>query len=128
MIRRVCRLGLLRPCLLAALVVFGLPSLASAQGVAFRNECTAPVIVQAVAIGPRGVIRRDRPYLLNPGAATPPIMLPGDKIITIYDARVPNRILFQGTIPAGRAELHFRVVHDVAPGRVRIEPRRPARR
>jgi hypothetical protein len=126
MIRQLSSLGFLRPCLSAVLIVV-CPALASAEAVTFRNECTAPMVVQAVSIGPGGVVRRDRPYLLNPGDATPGIVLPGDKIVTIYDARVPNRVLFQGAIPAGRADQYFGVVPDAVPGRVRIEPRRPPR-
>jgi hypothetical protein len=122
MIRQLHSLGLLRPRWWAVLIVSACPGLASAETLAFRNECTAPMVVQAVSIGPGGIVRRDRPYLLNPGDATPGIALPGDKIITIYDARVPNRVLFQGVIPAGKEE-RFGVVPDRLPGRVRLEPR-----
>jgi hypothetical protein len=130
MIRDFPSMGFFRPRLAAALIVCVFPAVAPAEGLIFRNECPAPVVVQAVSIGPRGFIRRDRPYLLNPGDATPAIALPGDKIITVYDARVPNRVLFQGGIPAGRADMNFGVVPHRLPGRVHIELRRtpvPAR-
>jgi hypothetical protein len=130
MIRQLCSLGLLRPCLLAVLLVCCLPALAPAQGLAFRNDCGAPIVVQAVCILPGGV-RRDRPYLLKPGEHTPRLLLPGDKIITVYDARLPNRVLFQGALPAGGVELRFAVLPHVLPGRVRMElvpPPRPRRR
>jgi hypothetical protein len=84
------------------------------------------MVVQAASIGPGGVVRRDRPYLLNPGDATPAIVLPGDKIVTIYDARVPNRVLYMGAIPA-KSKDRYGVVPDVLPGRVRLEIRQPPR-
>jgi hypothetical protein len=126
MIRQLYSLGSLSPCWWAVLIVCFAPSLASAEGIAFRNECRGPMVVQAVSIGPGGVVRRDRPYLLNPGDTTPAILLPGDKIVTIYDARVPNRILYQGAIPASSKD-RFGVVYDPVAGRVRIEVRPPPR-
>jgi hypothetical protein len=128
MIRHLHSQGLFRPSGWALLIIGSLPLGASAESISFRNECPAPIVVQAVAIGPGGIVRRDRPYLLNRGEATPAIILPGEKIVTIYDARVPNRVVFQGAIPNGRADLYFAVVPDVAPGRVRIELRRPPSR
>jgi hypothetical protein len=99
------------------------PAGARAENLVFRNDCSAPVVVQAVVVF-RGAIRRDKPYLLNPGDMTPPIAFPGDKVINVYEARVPNRILFQGAIPASRKDLFFSVLPDVLPGRVRLELRR----
>jgi hypothetical protein len=116
-------LGLLRPCLPAVLILCGLPGLAPAQGLTFINECRAPVVVQAVSIGPGGLVRRDRPYLLRPGDMTPAILLPGDKVITVYDARVPNRILYQEAV-AGHVQARFGLT-DRLPGRVRAEIRHP---
>jgi hypothetical protein len=130
MIRQLRSLGLIRPSLLAVLVVGCYPALAGAQSLAFRNECSAPIIVQAVCIVPGGV-RRDRPYLLNPGEHTPRLMLPGDKIITVYDARLPNRVLFQGALPAGATDLRFAVMPHPLPGRVHMQlipPPRPRHR
>jgi hypothetical protein len=123
MIRQTCSLGLSRPCLPAVLVLGLLPVTAIAETFAFRNECNAPVVIQTVSVF-RGRVFRDRPYLLNPADATPGVILPGDKLITVYDARIPNRILFRGTVPAGPADIIFGVVPDVVPGRVRIEMRR----
>lgn len=118
------RLGLFCPCVLAALIVGGWPTAGRAENLIFRNECTAPVVVQAVSVF-RGRVFRDRPYLLNPGDATPAVGIPGDKIITVYDAKVPNRVLFRDAIPAGRADLHFGILPDAVPGKARIEIRRP---
>jgi hypothetical protein len=114
---------LLRACLAALALACCWPGNAEAENLVFRNDCTAPVVVQAVVVF-RGTIRRDKPYLLNPGDMTPAIALPGDKVITVYEARVPNRILFQGAIAAGRKDLFFGVVPDALPGRVRLDLRR----
>lgn len=107
---------------LAALLVGWSATTASAETLEFRNECKAPVVVQVVGVF-HGVFRRDRPYLLHPGDITKPgVTLNGDKVVTIYDAKVPNRILYQSAIPAGSRDRHFRIVPDDPP-RVRLLPR-----
>ncbi len=59
---------------------------------------------------------------------TPLILLPGNKIITIYDnPRNPTRILFQGTIPESTEDKAFNIVADTPPPRVKIELRKVAR-
>jgi hypothetical protein len=124
MISRRRSLGRFRPHLLAALILCLLPGLARAETLYFRNECKTPVVVQAVSVV-GGVLRRDKPYLLNAGDRTPGIMLPGNKVITVYDSKVPNRILFQGVIPAGRVDLYYGIVPGAAAPKVRMMPRRP---
>src|SRR3954453_13083931 len=109
---------------LAVLVICCLPDKAPAETLVLRNECQAPVVVQAASVV-HGVLRRDRPYLLNYRDATPGIMMPGNKLITVYDAKVPNRILFQGAVPAGRDDLLFGILPDRPPPRVRLEMRPP---
>jgi hypothetical protein len=100
-----------------------LPGAAAAETLAFRNECKAPVVVQAVSVF-RGRVFRDKPYLLNPGDATPGIVLPGDKVITVYDAKVPNRVLFQGALSASPVDQRYGIVPDSPPPKVRMEPRK----
>jgi hypothetical protein len=80
------------------------------------------VVVQVGSVV-RGVLRRDPPCVLQPGDVAPGTMLPGNKIIVIHDARAPNRILFQGTIPAAKEDGYFGVVPDAKIPRVRVEPR-----
>ena len=116
-------LGRLRPWLPAVLVCGLLPGMAAAEGLAFRNECKAPVVVQAVSVF-RGRVFRDKPYLLNSGDTTPSIVLPGDKVITVYDAKVPNRVLFQGALPSSPANQAYGIVPDKTPPKVRMEPRK----
>jgi hypothetical protein len=78
-------------------------------------------VIQAGSVV-RGVLRRDPPCALRPGDITPPIMLPGNKIITIYDARTPNRILFQGVIPAAVEDHNYGVITDGI--RIRLDMRK----
>jgi hypothetical protein len=124
MIRKARSLGLLRPSLPALLILCGLAPEVSAQALHFRNQCPAPVVVQVSFIS-RGVFRRDRPHLLNFGDRTPPINLPGDKIVTVYDAKVPNRVLFQGAPPAAANDQYFDIVPGPLPGRVQMVDKTP---
>jgi hypothetical protein len=109
MVRQSERRRMLRPCLFALALVCCLPAALQAESLYFRNDCSAPVVVQAVFVF-RGIIRRDKPYLLNPGDTTPAIALPGDKIITVCEAKAPNRVLFQGPIRTGGRDALFGVV------------------
>jgi hypothetical protein len=122
MIRR-HSLGRLLPCLAAVLACGLLPGTAAAEVIAFRNECKAPLVIQAVSIF-RGRVFRDKPYLLNPGDLTPNIVLPGDKVITVYDAKVPGRELFKGAIPASILNQGYGIVPDLPPPKVRLVPRK----
>jgi hypothetical protein len=121
MIGHLLRLGPNRPLLAALLALCLLPALAVAESVYVRNEAPGVVVVQAASVV-RGVLQRDPPYQLKPGDITPAIMLPGNKIIAIYDSR--NRLLHRSVIPATTEDQHYGVVLDVPP-RVRIEQRRP---
>ncbi len=108
----------------AGLVVLSIMSLlpagARAESLIFRNDTKTPIIVQAACVL-RGVLRRDRPYLLKPGDSTPSITLPGNKVITVYDGQRPNQVIFKGAIPGGAADQSFTV--DPEPtGGVKLEP------
>jgi hypothetical protein len=124
MIRLLRSLGLTRPCLPALLIVCLAPAVTQAETIRFRNETMGPVIVQTSCIV-RGTVQQGPRYLLHPGDMSPAIALPGNKIITIYDnPRNPNRVLFQGTIPAGTEDLSFGIVADAPAPRVKIEQKR----
>jgi hypothetical protein len=113
----------------AALVALGLlPTLASAEVLAFRNDTTAPIIVQGACIV-RNSVKRDRPYLLQPTESCR-ISLPGNKLITVYNPKMPNQVLYQTTIPANPNTkpdevLFFSVRYDPVQGKVTIERVRP---
>jgi hypothetical protein len=112
-------LGKIGAGLLAVLVVTLVPAGARAEALLFRNDTKAAIIVQAACVV-RGVLRRDRPYLLKPGDSTPGVTLPGNKVITVYDGLRPNKVIFQGAIPGGATDQAFIVNPDPAGG-VKLE-------
>src|ERR1019366_7353351 len=112
-------LGKIGAGLLAVLIVSLLPAGARAETLLFRNDTKAAIIVQAGCVV-RGVLRRDRPYLLKPGDSTPGITMPGNKVITVYDGLHPNKVVFQGAIPGGPTDQAFIVNPDPAGG-VKLE-------
>jgi hypothetical protein len=116
-------LGLLRPRLLAALVVCLVPAVALAQDLVFRNECPYAVTVQAVAVRDGKLWRKA--HTLRPLDSTPKVRLPGNKIITVYDPRVPNRVLLQAPLREGTTDLYFSIVQDRVTRKVGMI-RRPA--
>ena len=105
------------PWLLALLALAGVASAAPAQSLQLRNETGGAVVIQTSAIV-RGALRRERPALVLPGDMAPPVVLPGNKILTIYDARTPNRILFQGVIPASMEDQFYGILLGTTPQRV----------
>jgi hypothetical protein len=123
---RLGRITGLGPRLVAGVAVLLLTSgLARADSLQFRNDTSAPLIVQGASIAAGNRLVRDRPYLLNPTDQTPGIVLPGNKIITITEAKVPNRVLFQGVIPAGTEDQVFSIKSDGP--RVKLEKQRAKR-
>jgi hypothetical protein len=113
-----CRRGL------AVFVVLFAPAFASAGSITVYNDDPAgvPVVVQAVTVI-RGALVRDKPYLLGRGDKAT-IALPGNKVVTIYDARVANRVLFQGVVPDSTDDLHFGIAPDLPPPKLKLVARR----
>ena len=112
---RLNNLGKIGVGLVALLMAAPAPAGARAEELLFRNETNSPIIVQAACVV-RGVLRRDRPYLLKPGDVTPAIVLPGNKLITIYDGLNTNHVIFQGAIPGGLGNQAFSVGVDPTGG------------
>ena len=106
--------------MLAALLSVCFACRASAETLIFRNDCNSPIVVQAASVS-RGTFVRGRPYLLRPGDESPGIALPGEKVVTIYDGKVPNRVLFQKAMPAGSLDVKFSILPDRPTPRVRIQ-------
>jgi len=84
--------------LIALSLPFVLPAQALAETLVFVNDTNGTLVVQ-VATVIRGAVRRGLPTTLRPGKEMRVNVL-GNKLINVYDARFPNRVLFQGTLPA----------------------------
>ncbi|MFN4261727.1 MAG: hypothetical protein ACK4RK_20800 [Gemmataceae bacterium] len=102
------RYPLLATMLAATVVVVVVPAPASAASLGFRNESTIPVYVQG-EITVNGIPQRSRPYLLQPGQFIAEATVPGTKIITVYDARQPARVLFRGPVVCGLTDVFFSI-------------------
>jgi hypothetical protein len=103
-----------------ALLAFALAPAARAETLVFRNETGGQIVLQAASVV-NGIARRDRPCLLNHRDVAR-VCLPGDKLIAIYDARMPNRVLHQTTISAGNEDLMFAIRFDPVHGQASLEP------
>ncbi len=105
------------------LVLSAIPAGAQAEALQFRNDTKSPIIVQAACVV-RGVLRRDRPYLLKPGDSTPGIVLPGNKVVTVYDGLHPNKVVFKGAVAGGATDQAFTIDPDPTGG-IMIAPQPP---
>ncbi len=101
----------------AVLVLVLCPAALHAESITIENTTGMPIIVQATSIVNKQV-NRAAPAMLKPSDSTPGIQLPGNKIITIYDAKNPNKVLFQGVVPAGNADLNLGIVVDPKTGKI----------
>jgi hypothetical protein len=96
---------------LTALLVLGaLPAAARAEILWFRNDTDSPIIIQGACLI-RGKPVTSRPIVLQPGDKAR-IGLPGDKLITIRDAKAPNPLLHKETVKAGLADLYILISPD----------------
>jgi hypothetical protein len=114
-----------RPLLvLAALALLAaLPVAVRAENLVFRNDTNAPLVIQGACVV-RGQLRTDQPIMIAPGAVAR-INLPGNKLVTVYHARLPNRPLYQNTIAGGNDDLYYSIQPDVLPARVKVEQTKP---
>lgn len=117
------RCARLVPGLLAVLIVCLAPTVAAADTLVFRNELRASVVVHTSTVV-SGRLFRNQPYLLRPGERTPVLPRRGDMTVTICDAAVANRILFQGSVRYSTTKLAFGICHSPVPGRIQVV-RRP---
>jgi hypothetical protein len=124
MIRHRFRTGNVGGLLIALAVLALLPAAAPAQSLTFINDTKVPVVVQ-LATGAPGRVKRDKPHQLFPGDKVK-IVLAGDKLVNVYDARNPNRVLYQGTIPDSKEDLVFSIQPDPRGlPKVNLEPVKP---
>lgn len=96
-----------------------LPAVGTAETLTFRNDTNAPLVIQGACIV-RGQLRADQPISMLPGGMAR-INLPGNKLITIYHAKLPNRPLYQGTIQGGSDDQSFSIKLDTMLGGVKLE-------
>lgn len=107
--------------LLAALMLSS--AVALADTMTFRNDSRTPVVVQTATLM-NGRLKSDRPLVLRPGETGPGVMLDGDKMITVYDAK-SNRILIQSVQRTSPIPLSFSIQPDTrTPGKAKLVPYR----
>lgn len=95
-----------------------------ADWVGYRNDMKQPVVIQAEVVI-RNVVRRGKLNQLQPGEiAWDPIVVPGNRSITIYDAKT-KRVLFKGPINMG--DQFFSVQTD-PPGAAKIVEMKPPKK
>jgi hypothetical protein len=99
-----------------------LPAAVRAENLAFRNDTNAPLVIQGASVV-KGQLKADQPIMLAPNGVAR-IDLPGNKLIMVYHARLPNRPLYQGTIPGGNDDQYFSIQNDVGV-RVKLEQAKP---
>ena len=99
----------------ALLAVALLPGLAQAQNgaVVLRNDTQITVVVSVSSVA-GGRILRARPQILKPKLSVR-FVLPGNKAITLYDARFPTRALYSGVIPANPLPVSYSIQPDTPP-------------
>jgi hypothetical protein len=111
--------------LVALLVPFLLPAQALAETIVFVNDTRGTVVVQLATVM-RGGVRRGAPQTLGPGEKAS-FVVPGNKLVNIYDARLPNRALFQGTISASPTDGVYSITQpDLRLPKVEVEQVKPA--
>jgi hypothetical protein len=94
--------------LLAVLALSFMPSVAAAAKITFRNDTNGPIIVQGTSIV-RGVVLQGKRHVLQPGqSGSDNILVPGQKLIRVYDANRPTQVLGSKIILCdGTADLLF---------------------
>jgi hypothetical protein len=101
-----------------------LPAALSAQTVNIRNDSQVAMVVQFAYVV-NGTVKRDKPIVIRPGATVPIATLPGAKLISVYDARMPNKVLHQSTIPASKDDQAYILAPNAAGTRIDLEPVKP---
>jgi hypothetical protein len=108
---------------LALLIIAFAPVIASAETITFRNDTPATIVVQVTSVV-RGTVMRERPATLSPNDVSR-TDLPGNKIITISDARKPTNVLYQGAISSSNEDLYLLIkVDPLLPNRLKLEKTR----
>jgi hypothetical protein len=117
--------------LLVGVVLVSWSSTAGAAAIGFHNTLKMNIYVEAVSIV-RGRVIRDKPLLLAPGKVGWHMNVPpGNRVIYIYDANPPVRLLYRNTLAVGLPNLFFAVKPQQpvrgAPA-VKLVPARPPKK
>lgn len=105
--------------LLTASLLFA-PGLLRAETLVIRNQTGTTLTVQSACVV-RGMVRPQRPVLLQPGGVFE-TALPGNKLISVYDPRLPNRSLLQSVIEASCQNQLFVLGVEGASGKLKLTP------
>ncbi len=129
--------GVLGSAALAGLLFILTPAGARAARLGFRNDTTRTLIVQGISVINR-VPRRDQVRILRPGdACWDVILVPGNKLIIISDAKQPIRTLYQDVVPCGAADVFLSITVEPRTGsrnktqpqeRVKLVPIKPKKK
>jgi hypothetical protein len=96
----------------------GLPNLAEAAGIGFRNDLNSRVIVQGASVV-NNVVRRGQALQIDPGKTLWDTNLPdGNREVIIY-AGQPSRILHRSIVPFQGRDITLYIIMDRT-GRVRL--------
>jgi hypothetical protein len=101
-----------------------LPGGLAAETVNVLNDTKAAVVVQCAYVV-NGKVIRDKPIPLKSGATAPLNTLPGIKLIAVYDASRPDRVLHQSTIPASKTDQSYVISPSPSGKGVVLEPVKP---
>lgn len=94
-----------------------LPAPADAAWLGFRNDTQNVIVVQGASIV-NNQPRWGKPYRLFPGEIYwENILIPGNKLIHVYDPKQPNVPLLREVIQFQGADLFYAVETDTTPGK-----------
>jgi hypothetical protein len=114
---------------LALLGVALIPAFADAAWLGYKNNTNGIVVIQATdLVVVNGQVKTGRPgkaHTLYPGeVAWDPIAAPGSRMISIYDPKQNNRLLYQDRVDCNKNDI-FLSLQMVQPPAVRGQPQPP---
>jgi hypothetical protein len=94
---------------LVGMVLVSWPTTAEAAMIGFHNTLKKNIYIEAVSII-RGRAFRDKPLLIKPGQVSWHTNVPpGNRVIYVYGAGPPVRLMYQGTVAVGAQNLFYAV-------------------
>jgi hypothetical protein len=116
---------------LAVLATVVVPSAADAAWLGYKNNTTAVVVIQAAdVVVVNGQVKQIRPgkaHALYPGeVAWDPITAPGPRLISVYDPKLNNRLVYQDRVDCNKNDI-FLSLQLVQPPQLPGRPPQPAK-